>query len=365
MTGMKKTHSVPGGPRRPRERRATALQWLVIAPLFVLAGCGQREAPVVAPGSLTFKDAAPHPAGEVLSALDVAVWRQPAGVDGDRFYAAVGSEGIMVHLEDGGFLQRLAHSAASHVGVLYAMPVDEVVADFLVAVDPSRSQLTWFEINAGSGALRRLAGESADIGEAVAGLCTHSTAGTSGHRVVVVTRSGVMQDWTVVAHAGKQPNFANRIVATRDRTLTLGGAGGDCAVDPTTGAVYVVVDAREVRRVDANGTLAPQPALRSGDPRSLRGTVTSIDLVRDVRDASWLLVVDDGGRRLVASDVAGQELASVALEPSVTSLRSAGGSVAVVTDSAAMQLADWAQVAAALGLKVVAASDPHKDRGEM
>jgi hypothetical protein len=361
MTGMMKAHSDPERPRRPRERRATALRWLVIAPLLVLSGCGQREAPLVETGPLTFKTAAPHPAGGVLPAHDVAVWRQPAGVDEDRFYAAVGSEGIIVHLEDGAFLQRLAQSAASHVGVLYAMPVDEVVADFLVAVDPSRSQLTWFEINAGSGALRRLAGQPADIGEAVAGLCTHSDVGGNRHRVVVVTRSGALQDWTAVAHAGKQPNFANRIVATRERTLPLGGAGGDCAVDPATGDVYVVVDARDVRRVDADGSLAPLPVLRSGDPKSLGGTVTSIDLVRDVRGAPRLLVVDDGGRRLVASDDAGQVLASVALEPRVISLRSAGDSVAVVTDSATMALAAWAQVAAGLGLEGVAGPGKQQD----
>ncbi|GEM_PF-5892605 len=350
MTGMNRADLNPGRPRRLRDSVAASLQWLVVAPLLALPGCGQREAPVVETGPLTFGPAAHHPVSGPLPAGDVAVWRQPTGVNEDRFYAAVGSEGIMVHLADGAFLQRLAQSAASHLGVLYAMPVDEVVADFLVAVDPSRAQLTWFEINAGSGALRRLAGQRADIEDAVAGLCTHSDAGASRHRVVVVTPSGTLQDWTAVAYAGKQPNFANRIVATRERTLALGGSGGDCAVDPATGDVYVVVDAREVRRVDADWTLAPQPLLRGGDPQSLDGTVTSIDLVRDARGAPLLLLVDRDGERLVASDNAGRVLATIALEPKVTTLRSAGDSVAVVTDSAELQLAAWARVAAALGL---------------
>ncbi len=350
MAGMKEADLDPDRPRRLRHRAAASLQWLIVAPLLALPGCGQSEAPVVDAGPLSFEPAAHHPASGPLAALDVAVWRQPTGVNEDRFYAAVGSEGIMVHLADGAFLQRLAQSAASHLDVLYALPVDEVVADFLVAVDPSRDQLTWFEINAGSGALRRLAGQPADIGEAVAGLCTHSDAGANRHRVVVVTRSGALQDWTAVALAGKQPNFANRIIATRERTLALGGAGGDCAVDPATGDVYVVVDAREVRRVDADWTLAPRSVARSGDPQSLEGTVTSIDLVRDSAGASLLLLVDRDGGRLVAADDAGQVLATVALEPKVTALRSAGDSVAVVTDSAAVQRAGWARVSARLGL---------------
>jgi len=347
---MKKADLDRGRPQRLRTRAAASLQWLVLAPLLALPGCGQREAPVVEAGPLTFEPAARHPASDPLPARDVAVWRQPTGVNEDRFYAAVGSEGIMVHLADGTFLQRLAQSDASNLDVLYALPVDAVVADFLVAVDPSRAQLTWFEINAGSGALRRLAGQPADIGEAVAGLCTHSDAGANRHRVVVVTRSGTLQDWTAVAFAGKQPNFANRIVATRERTLPLGGAGGDCVVDPATGDVYVVVDASEVRRVGADWTVAPLPVMRSGDPQSLDGSVTSIDLVRDAEGAPLLLVVDRDGGRLVATDDAGRLFATVALQPKITALRSAGDSVAVVTDSAEVRLAAWSRVSARLGL---------------
>jgi len=347
---MKKADLDRGRPQRLRTRAAASLQWLVLAPLLALPGCGQREAPVVEAGPLTFEPAARHPASGPLPARDVAVWRQPTGVNEDRFYVAVGSEGIMVHLADGTFLQRLAQSDASNLDVLYALPVDAVVADFLVAVDPSRAQLTWFEINAGSGALRRLAGQPADIGEAVAGLCTHSDAGANRHRVVVVTRSGTLQDWTAVAFAGKQPNFANRIVATRERTLPLGGAGGDCVVDPATGDVYVVVDASEVRRVGADWTVAPLPVMRSGDPQSLDGSVTSIDLVRDAEGAPLLLVVDRDGGRLVATDDAGRLFATVALQPKITALRSAGDSVAVVTDSAEVRLAAWSRVSARLGL---------------
>lgn len=357
---MKKPDRDPGRLRRPGGRAAAALQWLAVVPLLALPGCGQREAPVAEAGPLSFEPAAKHPASGALPVRDVAVWRQPGGVNEDRYYAALGSEGIMVHLADGAFLQRLAQSAASHLGVLHALPVDEVVADFLVAVDPSRSQLTWFEINAGSGALRRLAGQPADIGDAVAGLCTHSNAGARRHRVVVVTRSGTLQDWKVAAHAGKQPNFANRIVATRERTLPLGGAGGDCAVDPATGDVYVVVDASEVRRVDADWNLAALPVIRSGDPQSLDGTVNSIDLVRGT-DGALLLVVDQDGGRLVASDAAGRMLASVELEPKVAALRADGESVAVVTGSAELQLAAWARVAAALGLEGAAGPGKQED----
>ncbi len=340
----------PGALRRPMGRAAAALQWLALAPLLALPGCGPREAPVVEAGPLAFSPTAHHPASGPLPVRDAAVWRQPAGANEHRYYAALGSEGIMVHLADGAFLQRLAQSAASHLGVLHALPVDEVVADFLVAADPSRAQLTWFEINAGSGALRRLAGQPADIGEPVAGLCTHSDADSRLHRVVVVTRSGTLQDWTVAAHSGRQPNFANRIVATRERALPLGGAGGDCAVDPVTGEVYVVVDASEVRRVDSDWNLAPLPVVRSGDPQSLEGKVNSIDLVRGTDGAPLLLVVDRDGGRLVASDDAGRMLASIALEPRLTALRVDAESVAVVTDSAELHLAAWASVAAALGL---------------
>jgi hypothetical protein len=350
MAGMKGAVLDPDRLRRPPDRAATTLHWLVIAPLLALPGCGQRDAPVVEAGPLTFEPAAGHPASGPLPTRDVAVWRQPTGVNEDRFYAAAGSEGIMVHLADGAFLQRLAQSDASHLDVLYALPVDAVVADFLVAVDPSRAQLTWFEINAGSGALRRLAGQPADIGEAVAGLCTHSDAGANRHRVVVVTHSGALQDWSAVAHAGKQPNFANRIVATRERTLPLGGAGGDCVVDPATGDVYVVVDASEVRRVEADGTVAAWPVTRSDGSRSLDGKVTSIDLVRNAGGAPLLLAVDRDGGRLVATDDAGRVLATVALQPRITALRSAGDSVAVVTHSAELRLAAWSRVSARLGL---------------
>jgi len=358
---MKEPDRDPGRRRRLRVRAAAALRGLAVVPLLALHGCDQREAPVVEAGPLTFRPVAHHPASGPLPVKDVAVWRQSVGVNEDRYYAALGSEGIMVHLADGAFLQRLAQSAASHLGVLYALPVDDVVADFLVAADPSRAQLTWFEINAGSGALRRLAGQPADIGDAVAGLCTHSDAGANRHRIVVVTRSGTLQDWTAVAHAGRQPNFANRIVATRERTLPLGGAGGDCAVDPATGDVYVVVDASEVRRVDADWALAPRPVIRSGDPGSLAGGVTSIDLVRGAEGAPLLLVVDRDGGRLVASDDAGRVLASIAMEAKVTALRSDGDSVAVVTESGELQLVAWARVAATLGLQGVAAPGKQKN----
>jgi len=156
----------------------TAPWALVLLPLLAASGCGERKAQTaVEADPPVFAAAANHPVSGTLPARDVAVWRQRSGLDEDRYYAAAGSEGIVVHLADGAFLQRLGQSAASHLAVLYAMPVDEVVADFLVAVDPSTSRLTWFEIDAGSGALRRLAGEPAEVGEEVAGLCTHYDAG--------------------------------------------------------------------------------------------------------------------------------------------------------------------------------------------
>jgi hypothetical protein len=347
---MKRTDLAPRRPRHRRDRTAVSVQFLAVAALFALPGCGQREIPVVEAGPLTFESTAHHPASGPLPAQDVAIWRQPTGAHESRFYAAVGSEGIMVHLADGAFLQRLAQSATSHLGVLHAMPVDEVVADFLVAVDPSQDQLTWFEINAGSGALRRLAGQPAKVGDRVAALCTQSDASAKRHRILVVTHSGALQDWTAVAQSGKQPNFANRIVATLERTIPLGGAGGDCAVDQATGAVFVLVDGREVRRVDADWTLSTTPVIRSGETHSLDGTVTSIELIRGAGDAPQLLLVDQDGRRLVASDQSGRVLASIALEPKVATLRTAGDAVAVVTDSAELQVAPWSRIAARLGL---------------
>lgn len=334
-----------------RDRIRAALRSLAILPLFAASACGPREAPPAAgPAPLAFTRVAGHPAGGPLPVLDVATCRQPAGLDQDRYYAAVGSEGLMVHLADGAFLQRLARSAASHLGVLYAMPVDEVVADFLVAADPTSYRLTWFEINAGSGALRRLAGQPAEVGEAVGGLCTHYDAGSRRHRVVVVTRSGELQDWTAVAQAGKQPNFANRIVATRERSLSLGGAGGDCAIDPD-GNVYVVVDGRDVRRVGADGSAAPTAVIRSGEPRSPEGTVTAIELVADGGEGPVLLVVDRDGRRMVALEASGRVLSSTVLEHAVSALASGGDAVATVAEGGELRLGAWSQVSAALGVR--------------
>lgn len=328
---------------------------LVLVTLLAAVGCSQRDAPpAVEPAPLAFAPAAGHPVSGPLPALDVATWRQRGGIDQDRYYAAVGSEGIMVHLADGAFLQRLAQSAASRLAVLYGVPVDEGVADFLVAVDPTNSQLTWFEINAGSGALRRLAGQPADVVDAVEGLCTHDDPEARRHRVLVVTRSGELQEWTATAFSGKQPNFANRIVATRERTLALGGTGGDCTVDPA-GDVFVVVNGREVRRVNADWTRAADPVIRSGEGQPLDGTITTVDLVTDDAGQARLLVVDGDGRRLVASDASGRVLASTGLEHAVTALRSGGDSVAIVTTGGQLQLGTWTQLSAVLGVRTTAA----------
>jgi len=328
-----------------------ALTTLVIIPLVAASGCGRRESPpAVEPAPLAFVPAADHPVSGPLPAIDVAVWRQPAGLDQTRIYAAVGADGIMVHLADGAFLQRLAQSAASHLAVLYAVPVDEVVADFLVAVDPKNSQLTWFEINAGSGALRRLAGRPAEVGDTVGGLCTHYAAGTRRHQVVVVTRAGELQDWTAVAHAGKQPNFANRIIASRERTLPLGGAGGDCAVDPN-GNIFVVVDGLEVRRVNADSTIAAGAWIRSGEPGSLEGTISAIDVVTDGEGQPVLLVVDQDGRRLVASDASGRLVGSTTLGHTVSALEIGGDSVTIVAEGGELRLGAWSAWAAALGVR--------------
>lgn len=328
-----------------------ALRTLVFIPLVAAIGCSQREAPpVTEPAPLAFAPAAGHPASGPLPALDVAVWRQPAGLDQDRYYAAIGSEGIMVHLADGAFLQRLAQSAASHLAVLYAVPVDEVAADFLVAVDPTNSQLSWFEINAGSGALRRLAGQPAEVGDTVGGLCTHYVAGTRRHQVVVVTRAGELQDWTAVAHAGKQPNFANRIIASRERSLPLGGAGGDCAVDPN-GNIFVVVDGIEVRRVNADAKIAAEPVIRSGEPGALEGTISAIDVVTDGEGQPVLLVVDQDGRRLVASDASGRLLGSAPLGHTVSAFESGGDSVAIVAEGGELRLGGWIELSAVLGIR--------------
>lgn len=329
----------------------TTLRTLAFVPLLATFGCSQHEAPpAVESAPLAFASVAGHPASGPLPALDVATWRQPAGLDEDRYYAAVGNEGIMVYLADGAFLQRLAQSAASHLGVLYAMPVDEVVADFLVAVDPANSELTWFEINAGSGALRRLAGQRAEVGDAVGGLCTHYDANARRHRVVVVTQAGELQDWTAVAYAGKQPNFANRIVATLERTLALGRAGADCTVDPD-GNVFVVVDGLEVRRVNADSTMPAGAVIRSGEPGSLEGTITAIDVVMDGEGQAVLLVVDQGGRRLVASDASGRLLGSTALGHTVSALDTGGDTAAIVAEGGELRLGAWSELSAVLGIR--------------
>jgi myo-inositol-hexaphosphate 3-phosphohydrolase len=323
---------------------------LVFILLVAAIGCSQREAPAVEPAPLAFAQAAGHPASGPLPALDVATWRQPGGLDEDRHYAAVGSEGIMVHLADGAFLQRLAQSAASHLAVLYAMPVDEVVADFLVAVDPTSSQLTWFEINAGSGALRRLAGQPAEVGDTVGGLCTHYDPGARRHQVVVVTRAGELQDWTAVAHAGKQPNFANRIIASRERSLPLGGTGGDCAVDGN-GNIFVVVDGREVRRVNADSTMAAGASIRSGESTALEGTISAIEAVTDGAGQPVLLIVDQDGRRLVATDASGRLTGSAPLGHTVGALETGGESVAIVAEGGELRLGAWSAWAAVLGIR--------------
>lgn len=333
---------------RPSPLR-TALRSVVILSLLAGIGCGQRQAPpAVATEPPGLAAVADHPVDGPLPALDVAVWRQPSGLDEDRYYAAAGSEGIAVYLADGAFLQRLGHTAASHLAVLYAMPVDEVVSDFLVAADPSTAQLTWFEIDSRSGALRRLAGEPAGIGEEVGGLCAHYDADTRRHRLLVATRGGELQEWTTVAHAGKQPNFANRIVATRQRTLPLGGAGGDCAVAPD-GAVYVVVDGRELERVDAQWTAEPV-AIGGGAPRPALESITAIDLLPHDSGQPLLLLADQDGRRLVTSDPSGHVIATSDVGHAVVALQGGGDALAIVAADGALRLGAWSRLAGLLGL---------------
>jgi myo-inositol-hexaphosphate 3-phosphohydrolase len=322
----------------------------VFLSLLAAIGCGRREAPTaLAPEPPAFAAVADHPINGPLPALDVAAWRQPSGLDEDRYYAAAGREGIAVYLADGAFLQRLGQSAASRLSVLYAMPVDEVVADFLVAVDPSTAQLTWFEIDSRSGALRRLAGEPAAVGGEVGGLCTHYDADTRRHRVLVVTRAGELQEWIAVAHAGKQPNFANRIVATRERTLPLGGAGGDCAVTPD-GQVYVVVDGRDLKRVDGEWRL-DTVTIGGGASRSPARAITAIDVLADAAGTPLLLIADEGGRRLVTSNPSGQEIATVALEHTVVALQAGGDALAIVAEDGALRLGAWSRLAGSIGVR--------------
>lgn len=342
--------------RRPSPAR-TALRSLVLLPLLAKSGCGDREAPpAIAADPPVFAAVASHPVSGTLAARDVAVWRQQSGLDEDRYYAAAGSEGIVVHLADGAFLQRLAQSGASHLGVLYAVPVDEVVADFLVAVDPSTSRLTWFEIDAGSGALRRLAGEPAEVGEEVAGLCTHYDAGARRHRVLVVTRAGELQEWIAVAHAGKQRNFANRIVATQQRTLPLGGAGGDCAAAPG-GEVYVVVDGRDLKQVDAQWTIEPAAA---GDAalQPSAGAITAIDWMGDDSGQPLLLIADQDGRRLVTSSPSGQVIATTGLEHPVVALQSGGDALAIVAEDGTLRIGAWSRLVGLIGVRGARAAAP-------
>jgi len=335
--------------RRPPPTRAP-LRSVVLLPLLVATGCGEREAtPEIAVDPPVFAAAAHHPVRGLLPARDVAAWRQRSGLDEDRYYAAAGSEGIVVYLSDGAFLQRLGQSAASHLGVLYDVPVDEVVADFLVAVDPSASRLTWFEIDAGSGALRRLAGEPAEVGEEVAGLCTHHDADSRRHRVLVATRSGELQEWIAVAHAGKQPNFANRIVATRERTLQLGGAGGDCAVAPG-GDVHVVVDGGELARVDAQWRLHTG-AVSGGALQTSAGAITAIDLLLDNSGQAQLLIADQDGRRLVTSSPAGRLMATTGLEQRVVAMDGGGDALAIVTEGGELRIGAWSRMTDLLGVR--------------
>jgi hypothetical protein len=333
------------------------LRSVVLLPLLVATGCGEREAtPGIAVDPPVFAAAAHHPVSGLLPARDVAAWRQRSGLDEDRYYAAAGSEGILVYLPDGAFLQRVAHTGASHLGVLYSVPVDEVVADFLVAADPSSSRLTWFEIDAGSGALRRLAGEPSEVGDEVVGLCTHHDADARRHRVLVVTRSGELQEWVAVAYAGKQPNFANRIVATRERTVPLGGAGGDCAVAPG-GEVYVLVDGNELKRVDAQWRLEVVPV--GGDAvQPSPGSITALDLLLDASGQPLLLIADQDGRRLVASSPAGQVTSSTGLEHAVIALSGGGDALAIVTDGGVLRLGAWSRMAGLIGGRDAAARAP-------
>jgi hypothetical protein len=335
--------------RRPSRIR-TALRSTVFLSLVAGLGCGQREAPpTLAPEPPVFAAVADHPVHGPLPALDVAAWRQSSGLDEDRYYAAAGRQGIAVYLADGAFLQRLGQSAASRLGVLYAMPVDDVVADFLVAANPSTAQLTWFEIDSRSGALRRLAGEPAEVGAEIGGLCTHYDADARRHRVLVATRAGELQEWIAVAHSGKQPNFANRIVATRERTLPLGGAGGDCAAAPG-GEVYVVVDGRELKRVDAQWTI-DAVAVGGGALRPPPGSITAIEPVPGDSGQPLLLIADQGGRRLVTSSPSGQVVATTALEHSVVALQAGGDALAIVADDGALRLGTWSRLAGSIGVR--------------
>lgn len=342
--------------RRP-SLAGTALRSVVLLPLLAASGCGERESrPAVEEGPPVFVAVASHPVSGALPARDVAVWRQRSGLDEDRYYAAAGSEGIFVHLADGAFLQRLGQSAASHLGVLYAVPVDEVLADFLVAVDPSTSRLTWFEIDSGSGALRRLAGEPAEVGEEVGGLCTHYDAEARRHRVLVVTRAGELQEWIAVAHAGKQPNFANRIVATRKRALPLGGAGGDCAVAPG-GEAYVVVNGRDLMRVDAQWT-AEAVAVGGGTLQPPARAITAIGLMLDDSGQPLLLVADQDGRRLVTSSPSGQVIATTGLEHGVVALQGGGDALAIVAEDGTVRLGAWSRLAGLTGVRGTGAPAP-------
>jgi myo-inositol-hexaphosphate 3-phosphohydrolase len=331
--------------RRPCPAR-TALRSLVLLPLLAATGCGEREAQTaVQADSPIFVAVASHPVSGALPASDVAVWRQRSGLDEDRYYAAAGSAGIVVYVADGAFLQRLGQSAASRLGVLYAMPVDEVVADFLVAVNPSTAQLTWFEIDSRSGALRRLAGEPAEVGGEVGGLCAHYDADARRHRVLVATRAGELQEWIAIAHAGKQPNFANRIVATRQRTLPLGGAGGDCAV-ATGGEVYVVVNGAELKRVDTRWMI-DAVSVRRGTPS---GSITAIDLLLDDSGQPLLLIADQDGRRLVTARPSGQVIATTGLEHAVVALQAGGDALAIVANDGALRLGAWSRLAGSIGV---------------
>ncbi len=353
---MKASFETHVNPRHPSPA-CTALRAVALMPLLATFGCGKREAPpAIAPDPPAFAAVANHPVSGALPARDVAVWRQRSGLDEDRYYAAAGSEGVVVYLEDGAFLQRLAQSQASHLGVLYGVPVDEVVADFLVAVDPSTSRLVWFEIDSRSGALRRLAGQPADVGAEVAGLCTHYDADQRRHRVLVVTRGGELQEWIAVAHAGKQPNFANRMVATRQRTLALDGAGGDCAVAPG-GEIYVVVNRRELMRVDARWTV---DALTIGDAalRPPPGAVTAMDLLPDDPGPVLLLIADQDGRRLVSSTTAGRVIATTGLEHPVIAMQGGGDALAVVNDDGTLRIGAWTRIAGLLGVRGAATAAP-------
>jgi len=308
--------------------------------LLLLCGCAAADSPVapaVAPRvqtAVSLQDAA----------NDVALWVHPSQPERSLVIGAGGTAGIETFTLDGALVQRLRSPQADYVDVRYGVTLDGRDADLVLAVDVPQARLHFFALDAASGQIAPLAGDSVELGAEITGLCSYRSPVTGKLYALVSTDEGDLLQLELYARGGA-------LSARPIRRVPLGRGAGPCVVDDAAQAVFVTVETTGLWRLHAEpeSDATPEQLDALAPLGTLDEEITGIALYRVDDAMGYVLAVDVGHRVLRVYDLDGKARGTIAL--------GANGAIPAVGEAEAVALVAESLPGFAGGLLAVADED--------